>query len=277
MSTPAIVLAIAASLALALTPVLPDLGVRTGAEVDFAVLDGTQRIPAQALSAADWADRRDQLYQLWEVASAEAPVERRFALAVELGRTAALASEPVPPFFEGRENVFYRTARALDDAEGGRLVAAIGDPALAAAVSGRDPASPVAVGFMEEVDAVSGIPWNALTEDDWADRAERLLEGYRTHRDQLSQKQLMVALAQMGRSAENANQGVPPFYGPVPGHEGGPAVNRAWYAAAMLEMAQPELVEKVSDLDVRASILQVVRMVEQGRLPAGSYRDVFVE
>jgi len=271
MTVPALIVAAAASLTLALAPVLPDFGTSSGAP-DLAVLEGTAAIPAEALSATDWADRRDRLHRLWTDHGEALSVDERFGLAVQLGRAAALASEPVAPFFDRGDNVFYGEARALDAAEGGRLVAAMGDPDLAAAVSGRRPSDATVRVFMEEVDAVSTIPWNALSEGDWALRRDRLAEGFRAHRDRLSQQQLMLALAQLGRAVENANVVEPAYFPEVDGRP----VNGPWHAAAGLEVAQPGLLaDVVTDAAVVATVGAYVERIQSGELSVLSYRELF--
>ena len=268
MNVPTLIIAVAASLTLALIPVLPDFGLTQAP--DLSVLEGTEQLAPEALSAADWADRRDQLHQLWMAHAEALPVEQRFQLAVHLGRAADLASEPRAPFFDQGDNVFFSEAIALDEAEGGRLVDALSDPVLASALTG--PAQTAEDAFAELVDQTSAAPWGALSQVGWAERRDALADGFLAHRDSLSPERLMAALAQLGRAAENSGAVEPRFYPTVSGR----AVNASWHAAATLEVAQPGLLEAVvTDGDVRASIAHYVKRTRTGDLPPQSHRDLF--
>jgi len=276
MTVPALIVAAVASLTLAALPVftdaVPDLGITTDAP-DLSAVQAAEAIPAEALSASDWAARRDRLHALWLAEGARLEVDDRFALAVQLGRTAALASEPVAPYFEGGDNVFFGVARDLDEQADGRLLATVGDPEVAAAIGGPPPATEEGVeALLEAADDAGRIPWNALSTEEWVERRDELADAFVAHRERLSQAQILAVLVQIGRAAENANDPDPRFYPEV----GGRKVNGAWLAAAGLEVARPGLLaEEVSDEQVRGILATYVASVRDGEQQALGYREAF--
>ena len=277
MTVPALLLATAASLALAVGPWLPDFGLRSPAAP--SVVDRFELLEWDTDTPAVWGERRDVLYAAWEDGTTRTPDER-FRLAAQLGRAAALASEPVAPFFErtpaGVVNVFYREALALDAEAMGTRVAGLEDPRLRDALrtaAGTPPDAPPPSELMSYVASTATIPWNALSPRDWNQRADRLLEGYRTTHERLQQAELLRLLGQIGRTSAHGGRTEEPVYGEVRGQ----LVNRAWLAAAMVELASPGLLEAtIKDTAVVDEIEQLRQQVLAGDLPMMAYRDALV-
>ena len=114
------------------------------------------------------------------------------------------------------------------------------------------------------VGETAGIPWNALSEQDWSLRAYELL------RLEPSVPATDAALrfdlyAQIGRAAENANVPAPPFYGQVEWKGASRTVNLYWWKASALAEENPELLQRATS----ESLFSIVRYVEErvGELP----------
>ena len=282
MAVPTLIIAAAASLALALIPsvggrtlgsFLPDFGV-TAVEVDD-VIRGAEILNDSDLSASQWADRRDRLY---DVLVSDGPPEgkARFRLLAQIGRTASLAGELREPFFtnvDGRmTNRYLAEAAAMNEASGGALLSTA-SPSVVQLVLGVDVAGKAdAAALVELADGTASTPWNALSENDWASRADDMLQAYRLSHDQLQGEELFLVLCQLGRAAENANKASEPFYATVDGR----TVNVAWHAAATLVVARPALLTTVPDRDVRASVQYYVSEIRTGELAPRNREDVLV-
>ena len=128
MAIPAVVLAAAASLVLALVPSVggrsmgsffPDFGL-SSTEVED-VIRGAEILGDDDLSAAQWGDRRDRLFGLWKDDSVS-DEEARFRLLAQIGRSASLAGEIRAPYFVqqdgGMVNHFLAEAAAMNEASG---------------------------------------------------------------------------------------------------------------------------------------------------------------
>jgi len=279
MTVPAVVIAAAASLALALIPsiggqtlgsFLPDFGVTVEAS---ELLRGTEQLADDDLSAAQWGQQRDRLHELLEAARV-ADDKERFRLVAQIGRAASLAGELEAPYFvplKGRmTNRYLAEAAEMNDASEGALLS-LASPGVVQLIVGADV---VAARSVEEVVTLAAhtaaIPWNALSESDWADRASELLASYVQVRDRLDGPELLAVLLQLGRAAENANQAAAPYYETVAGQ----SVNVPWLAAATLVVARPSLSEDISDRDLRAQVEGLAEMVRSGALPARNREDV---
>ena len=119
---------------------------------------------------------------------------------------------------------------------------------------------------MEEVNAVSGVAYNAWAPADWGLKAGQLAEMVElmwfVDRVELREP-LFLLYAQIGRAAENQNEVIPPFYEQI----GYQAVNYYYYLAAMLAFQEPSLMSKLTDQDLNASIQQYLTMMQQGAFP----------
>jgi hypothetical protein len=123
---------------------------------------------------------------------------------------------------------------------------------------------------IEEVNAVvsdvSTIPYTALSEQDWALKAHELRElsdkFWFVDRPDLREP-LFQLYVQTGRAAENSNQGSPPFYEFI----GSSPVNYYWYLAGTMAWETPELLSKLNDQELNASIANYRTMLETGQIP----------
>jgi hypothetical protein len=79
------------------------------------------------------------------------------------------------------------------------------------------------------------VPWNALTEKEWGERAAKHLAAYQTMGGEHTPRSKMRALAEIGLCAENANEAAPPYYQSLDGS----TYNVAWAAAATVEVQHP--------------------------------------
>ncbi len=115
----------------------------------------------------------------------------------------------------------------------------------------------------DAADEVATIPWNALSEADWGIRAQELLrlsrEIWFVDRPELREP-LFLLYAQIGRAAENASQGTPPYYEGVRGR----TVNYFWYLAASLAHQDPSLMSKITDNDLNTSITFLKDQIDSG-------------
>lgn len=117
--------------------------------------------------------------------------------------------------------------------------------------------------LLDAAEEVGSIPWNALSEQDWGSRAQRLLrlsdEVWFVDRTELREP-LFLLYSQIGRAAENANQGSPPYYEQVAGR----TVNYYWYLAAALAHRDPTLMSKITDPELNASITYYKDQIDSG-------------
>lgn len=119
---------------------------------------------------------------------------------------------------------------------------------------------------MDAVNEVSGIPYNAWQPQDWGIKAGQLREMVELvwFADRVEAREpLFLLYAQIGRSAENQNEYIPPFYETI----GANTVNYYYYLAATLAYQDPALLSKLTDQDLYASISSVVSMLQQGAFP----------
>ncbi len=130
---------------------------------------------------------------------------------------------------------------------------------------------------MEAVEEIQGIPWSALGAQDWGLRAQELRELvdeiWFVDRPELREP-LFLLYAQIGRAAENANQGSPPFYEYISGN----SVNYYWYLAATLAHEDPQLMSLLTVVDLNASVNSLKDQLDSGafaQLPlAFDYEDI---
>jgi len=280
MAIPAVVLAAAASLVLALVPSVggrsmgsffPDFGL-SSTEVED-VIRGAEILGDDDLSAAQWGERRDRLYGLWKDESVSDD-EARFRLMAQIGRSASLAGEIRSPYFVqqdgGMVNHFLAEAAAMNEASGGALLTKA-SPEVVALILGVDPSGQAdAEALVKLARDNASIPWNALSESDWGERSKNLLDAYVLSHDELQGEELLLVLCQLGRAAENANEASSPHYQQVDGKW----VNVAWHAAATLVVARPALLETVTDSELRASVGAYAERVRSGDLPPRNRDDV---
>jgi len=276
----ALVLATAATLALALGPSLSspsgpsDLATRSEkVDADRALLSATERLPDDALTLSGWAARRDGLHAVWSSEARSWPAAERFALAAQLGRSAELAGEAVAPYFVSRDgqlvNAFYAEARRVDDADPADLLQEVADPRLLdalgrAGVVPRSGPPPV----VKRATDNSYIPWNALTPADWAGRLDALAAGYTAQQQELSPEEYATVLSQLGRLVTLAERSDDPRFV----LDGTP---RAWLALASLELTRPGLLkDRVLDDTLRQDVLAVVDRMRAGEVQGLRLADV---
>ncbi|MCB9685178.1 MAG: hypothetical protein H6738_06850 [Alphaproteobacteria bacterium] len=226
----------------------------------------TAQIPWGGLSEQDWALRANELVRL-EPSVPTTDTALRFELYAQIGRAAENANMPAPPFYgqveaEGTSrvvNVYWWKASELAMAEPALLERLT--PELATSVrsyvlarTGDDAPAPrpATASAQAEVDRVEKIPWNALSEQDWALTAYQLLQTVPTVPD--TDHALRFRLfAQIGRAAENANVPAPPFYDQIEVGGERTTVNLYWWKASEFALQHPELYRQLDD-DLAADI-----------------------
>lgn len=135
------------------------------------------------------------------------------------------------------------------------------------------PVAPVEEPLVEQTqaaEAVAAIPWNALTAQQWREKADELrelataIEKDRDLADPKVQAVLFDLWAQIGRAAENANDPSPPYYGKV----GETTMNLGWYYAASLAHKDADLMARLdSSPDVKASVAYYKTKIADGKVP----------
>ncbi|MFT4621753.1 MAG: hypothetical protein ACI8PZ_000405, partial [Myxococcota bacterium] len=120
--------------------------------------------------------------------------------------------------------------------------------------------------IMATVDEISAVPWNALTEQDWRLKAysmrELAKELWFIDRPELREP-LFLLYAQIGRAADASGDGSPPFYEQV----GDRTVNYYWYLGGAMAHQTPELMSKLTEKDLNASIGYFKDMLDRGEFP----------
>lgn len=115
------------------------------------------------------------------------------------------------------------------------------------------------------VEDVASIPWNALSDQDWGLKANELYqlanEMWFVDRAELREP-LFLLYAQIGQAAESSNNPSPPYYENV----GGTTVNYYWYLAGTLAYKEPELLSKITNQSLNASIAFYKDMLDSGQL-----------
>ncbi|MEQ1506105.1 MAG: hypothetical protein ABMB14_27985, partial [Myxococcota bacterium] len=116
---------------------------------------------------------------------------------------------------------------------------------------------------MAAVEETSTIPFDGMSEQDWGIRANELYkladELWFVDRAELREP-LFLLYAQMGRAAENSNQGAPPFFENVDGRP----VNYFWYLAGALAYKDPALLSKLTTEDLYQSIAYYKDQLDSG-------------
>jgi hypothetical protein len=129
---------------------------------------------------------------------------------------------------------------------------------------GRVPDDSVAR-VLSAVEDVAAIPWNALSDQDWGLKANELYqlsnEVWFVDRPELREP-LFLLYAQIGQAAESSNNPSPPYYSSV----GGTTVNYFWYLAGTLAYKEPELLSKITNQSLNASISFYKDMLDAGQL-----------
>ncbi|MCB9686722.1 MAG: hypothetical protein H6738_20475 [Alphaproteobacteria bacterium] len=119
---------------------------------------------------------------------------------------------------------------------------------------------------LSAVEEVAPIPWNAMSEQDWGIKAQELYdlqdEIWFVDRPELREARFLL-YAQIGRAAESANQGSPPFYQQI----GGQTVNYFWYLAGSMAYQSPELMAKIDEQNLNASIMFYKDSLDAGGFP----------
>lgn len=117
---------------------------------------------------------------------------------------------------------------------------------------------------MDAVEDVASIPWNALSEQDWGLRANDLYnladEMWFVDRPELREP-LFLLYSQIGRAAESSNNPSPPYYENVDGK----TVNYFWYLAGSMAYKDPQLMSKITDMSLNASIQYYKDELDAGR------------
>jgi hypothetical protein len=119
---------------------------------------------------------------------------------------------------------------------------------------------------LEAVNAVSGVAFNAMAPHEWglkAQELERMVELlWFVDRVELREP-LFRLFIQIGRAADNQNLPTPPFFEQI----GNQTVNYYWYQAAVLAMQEPDLMSKVTDQDLLATLNYYLQQLQSGAYP----------
>lgn len=114
--------------------------------------------------------------------------------------------------------------------------------------------------------SVETIPWNGLSENNWAIKADEL-RGLAEDIWFLDRPALRIPLfklyVQIGRAAENMNNPVAPYYEYI----GGQNLNYYWYLAGALAYKEPGLMSKITDSDLNAAVGYYKEQLERGAVP----------
>jgi hypothetical protein len=106
---------------------------------------------------------------------------------------------------------------------------------------------------MAAVQDIETVPWNRMTESDWGITANNLRdlaeEIWFVDREDLREP-LFLLYVQIGRSAENMNNSVAPFYQYISGN----LINYYWYLAGTMAYEDPTLLDKLTDPTLRGSV-----------------------
>ena len=118
--------------------------------------------------------------------------------------------------------------------------------------------------YLDESEAIS---WDALTTDEWRERALTLW-GMALQVDQAAEgtatRPLLFRLwVQAGRAGENANDPTPPLYA----RYGGQPVNDGFFRAATMQAADPSLGALVQDAFIQSSVRSYIAQIERDTLP----------
>lgn len=118
---------------------------------------------------------------------------------------------------------------------------------------------------LSAVEDVASIPWSALSDQDWGLKANELYkladEMWFVDRKELREP-LFLLYAQIGQAAESSNNPSPPYFANV----GGTTVNYFWYLAGALAYRDPELLSKIQNQSLNASITYYKDMLDSGQL-----------
>ncbi len=106
---------------------------------------------------------------------------------------------------------------------------------------------------MLAVEDIETVGWNAMPESDWGITANNLRdlaeEIWFVDREEL-RRPLFLLYVQIGRSAENMNNSVAPFYQFISGQ----LLNNYWYLAGTMAYEDPTLLDEITDPTLRASV-----------------------
>lgn len=157
----------------------------------------------------------------------------------------------------GREDVAFVTA--IDLYQSGRMLVDVA-PASQHAKPSEEAIDEI-LGLIEETGA---IPFSELTETEWGARAEmlrRAADGIPFVDEIALREPLFQLYTQIGRAAENSNQGAPPFYATVDGKP----VNYYWFAAAALAHQDKTLLSKLLDKELHQNIVNYKDQIDKGK------------
>lgn len=291
-------IAVAAALVLAVLwmarPVAPSYDLAA----ELEALEAVQDIAWDALPEDEWAERARELWALAEGLESEADPLHPDVLPVlhglyyQAGRAAQSSNRVEKPFYDtvGGQTVVVPWHRAASlelfapDLAGDPNLGFYGDKIGAGELPARygvpedmdlpeyvpppadAPITPGEAALM--VEEVAGIPWNALTAEQWAEWAERLFEAGESLESGMDPEQSRTSILlfnlwlEAGRAAENANDPKPPYYDKVDGT----TVNIAWYRAASVAHHSGRTLEP--DFGKLSSVLFYLNKIEAGDLPA---------
>jgi hypothetical protein len=127
------------------------------------------------------------------------------------------------------------------------------------------PASAIPM-MQDAADRTAVLAWNSLSYQDWSTKADELRglldEVWFVDRPDLREP-LFNLYIQIGRAADSRNNTSPPYFAVVGTRE---TVNYYWYLAGALAAQEPELLSKVTDQDLHASISYNKELIDSGAI-----------
>ncbi len=119
---------------------------------------------------------------------------------------------------------------------------------------------------LEAVARIQGVAYNQLQPHEWGLKAQELKQMIEllwfVDRIELREP-LFLLYTQIGRAAENQNLPTPPFFEQI----GNQPVNYYWYLAACMAQQEPQLMSKVTDQELLATLNYYLQQLQAGAYP----------
>ncbi len=119
---------------------------------------------------------------------------------------------------------------------------------------------------LDAIQQIEGVAYNALAPHEWGLKAQELQQMIEmlwfVDRIELREP-LFLLYTQIGRAAENQNLPTPPFFEQI----GNQPVNYYWYLAACMAQQEPQLMSKVTDQELLATLNYYLQQLQAGAYP----------